>query len=74
MVGDRCARLSLSVNSMLPEMKYQRCTIHFMRNVLSKTSPAHRAWTGATLKAVLRHGAPRIRFDRGQGGRIRNGI
>ena len=35
-VGDRCAGLVSTVNSMLPRAKYQRCMVHFMRNVLSK--------------------------------------
>ena len=34
-VGDRCAGLVSTVNSMLPNAKYQRCMVHFMRNVLS---------------------------------------
>ena len=43
-VGDRCAGLVSTVNSMLPNAKYQRCMVHFMRNVLSKTPPSHREW------------------------------
>ncbi len=35
-VGDRCAGLVATVDSMLPKAKYQRCMVHFMRNVLSK--------------------------------------
>ncbi len=38
-VGDRCAGLVSTVGSMLPKAKYQRCMVHFMRNVLSKTPP-----------------------------------
>ena len=52
-VGDRCAGLVATVNSMLPKAKYQRCMVHFMRNVLSKTPPSHREWTSAALKAVF---------------------
>ena len=37
-VGDRCAGLVATVNSMLPDARYQRCTVHFMRNVLSRVS------------------------------------
>ena len=32
-VGDRCAGLVSTVNSMLPDARYQRCMVHFMRNV-----------------------------------------
>ena len=52
-VGDRCAGLVSTVNSMLPEAKYQRCMVHFMRNVLSKTPPTHREWASSALKAVF---------------------
>lgn len=52
-VGDRCAGLVSTVNSMLPKARYQRCMVHFMRNVLSKTPPSHREWASAALKAVF---------------------
>lgn len=52
-VGDRCAGLVSTVDSMLPDARYQRCMVHFMRNVLSKTPPAHREWASAALKAVF---------------------
>ena len=42
-VGDRC-RTVATVGSMLPKAKYQRCMVHFMRNVLSKVPPIHREW------------------------------
>ena len=52
-VGDRCAGLVSTVDSMLPKARYQRCMVHFMRNVLSKTPPSHREWASAALKAVF---------------------
>lgn len=52
-VGDRCAGLVSTVNSMLPNAKCQRCIVHFMRNVLSKAPPSHRDWASAALKAVF---------------------
>ena len=52
-VGDRCAGLVATVNSMLPDAGYQRYMVHFMRNVLSKTSPTHREWASAAPKAVF---------------------
>ena len=52
-VGDRCAGLVSTVNSMLPDAKYQRCMVHFMRNVLSKVPPRHREWAAAALKAIF---------------------
>ncbi|MBS6717668.1 MAG: IS256 family transposase [Bifidobacterium longum] len=52
-VGDRCAGLVPTVNSMLPDARYQRCMVHFMRNVLSKVSHKHAAWAASALKAVF---------------------
>ena len=52
-VGDRCAGLVSTVNSMLPKARYHRCMVHFMRNVLSKTPPTHRQWASAALKAIF---------------------
>ena len=33
--------------------KYQRCMVHFMRNVLSKVPPNHRDWASAASKAIF---------------------
>ena len=52
-VGDRCAGLVSTVNSMPPNARYQRCMVRFMRNVLSKTPPGHREWASAALKAIF---------------------
>ena len=30
-VGDRCAGLVATVGEMLPQARYQRCMVHFMR-------------------------------------------
>ena len=34
-VGDKCLGICESVNEVFPEAKYQRCTVHFYRNVFS---------------------------------------
>ena len=52
-VGDRCAGLVSTVNSMLPNARCQWCMVRFMRDVLSKTPPGHREWASAALKAVF---------------------
>ena len=52
-VGDRCAGLVSTVNSMLPDARYQRCMVHFMRNVLSKVSHRHMKWAAGALKAIF---------------------
>ena len=52
-VGDRCAGLVSTVNAMLPGAGYQRCMVHFMRNVLSKVSHRRMKWVVGALKAVF---------------------
>ena len=52
-VGDRCAGLVATVAGMLPDARYQRCMVHFMRNVLSKVSHRHVKWASDALKAVF---------------------
>ena len=52
-VGDRCAGLVSTVDLMLPKAGYQRCMVHFLRNVLSKVPSSHREWASAALKAVF---------------------
>jgi transposase-like protein len=51
--GDRCAGLVNTVSGLLPQARYQRCMVHFMRNVLAKVSPRHTRWAADALKAVF---------------------
>ena len=51
--GDRCAGLVAAVNELLPEARYQRCMVHFERNVLAKVNPKNREWAADALKAVF---------------------
>jgi transposase-like protein len=36
-VGDKCLGMLEAVGEVFPEAKYQRCTVHFYRNVFSVT-------------------------------------
>ena len=73
-VGDRCADLVSTVNSMLPRAKYQRCMVHFMRNVLSKVPPRPPGLgVRGPWKGDIRHGVPRIR-PQGRDGRRGDGV
>ncbi len=36
-MGDKCLRMLEAVGEVFPEAKYQRCTVHFSRNVFSVT-------------------------------------
>ena len=40
--GDRCAGLVAAVNELLPGARYQRCMVHFERNILAKVNPKNR--------------------------------
>ena len=51
--GDRCAGLVNTVGELLPEARYQRCMVHFMRNVLARVSPRHTRWAADALKAIF---------------------
>ena len=51
--GDRCAGLVAAVNELLPGARYQRCMVHFERNVLARVNPKNRDWAADALKAVF---------------------
>mgnify|MGYP004444214803 FL=1 len=51
--GDRCAGLVAAVNELLPGARYQRCMVHFERNILAKVNPKNRDWAADALKAVF---------------------
>ncbi|KAB7788396.1 IS256 family transposase, partial [Bifidobacterium leontopitheci] len=51
--GDRCAGLVAAVGELLPQARYQRCMVHFERNVLAKVNPRNREWAADALKAVF---------------------
>ena len=51
--GDRCAGLVAAVNELLPGARYQRCMVHFERNILAKVNPKNRDWTADALKAIF---------------------
>ena len=41
-----------SIAEVFPDAKYQRCTVHFYRNVLAKVPKSKRPQTAAMLKAI----------------------
>ena len=51
-VGDKCLGMLESIPEVFPDAKYQRCTVHFYRNIFSVT-PRHKMKTVAMmLKAI----------------------
>ena len=49
-VGDKCLGMLEAVGEVFPEAKYQRCTVHFYRNVFSVTPRSK-------MKFILRYRA-----------------
>lgn len=50
--GDKAAAMTGAIAEAFPEAAYQRCTVHFYRNVLSKVPKAKRRRVAAMLKAI----------------------
>lgn len=51
-IGDKCLGLLEAINEVYPEAKYQRCTVHFYRNVFSVTPRSRMKEVAAMLKAI----------------------
>lgn len=53
MVGDKCLGLVDAMKEIYPETKYQRCMVHFMRNVLCDVPRSRGKEVGNWLKAIF---------------------
>lgn len=51
-VGDKCSGMCNSVAEVFPEAKYQRCTVHFYRNIFTVTPRKHMRDVTRMLKAI----------------------
>lgn len=51
-VGDKASGMVGSIAEVFPEADYQRCTVHFYRNVLARVPKSRRAAVAAMLKAI----------------------
>lgn len=51
-IGDKCLGLLEAVNEVYPGSKYQRCTVHFYRNIFSVTPRTKMKEVAAMLKAI----------------------
>ena len=51
--GDKCNGLVAAIAEVFPQAQYQRCMVHFMRNILSQVSRARAKEVGAMLKAIF---------------------
>ena len=50
--GDKAAAMTSAIAEVFPDAAYQRCTVHFYRNVLAKVPKTKRRQVGAMLKAI----------------------
>ena len=50
--GDMAAGMVGSIAEVFPEAAYQRCTVHFYRNVLAKAPKSKRPQVAAMLSAI----------------------
>jgi len=51
-IGDKCLGLLEAINTVFPEAKYQRCTVHLYRNVFSVVPRGKMKEVAAMLKAI----------------------
>lgn len=51
-IGDKALGMVESIGQVFPEAKYQRCTVHFYRNVLSSVPNRNAAAVAKMLKAI----------------------
>jgi len=51
-IGDKCLGLLEAVNETFPDARFQRCTVHFYRNVFSVTPRSKMKEVAAMLKAI----------------------
>lgn len=52
LVGDKCLGMLEAVGEVFPEAKYQRCTVHFYRNVFSVVPRSKMKLVAKILKAI----------------------
>lgn len=50
--GDKAAAMTGAIAEVFPDAAYQRCTVHFYRNVLSEVPKSKRSQVAAMLKAI----------------------
>lgn len=51
-IGDKCLGMLESIPEVFPEARYQRCTVHFYRNVFTVTPRAKMSEVSKMLKAI----------------------
>ena len=63
-VGDKCMGMLEAVGEVFPDAKYQRCTVHFYRNVFSVVPKSKVKIVAKMLKAIHAYAALQNQLDR----------
>ena len=58
-VGDKCMGMVAAVGAVFPDAKYQRCTVHFYRNVSSVVPKSKVKIVAKMLKAIHAQESPK---------------
>ena len=66
-VGDKCLGMLETVGEVFPKAKYQRCTVHFHRNVFSVTPRSKVKLVVKMLKAIHAQERQESRPGEGEG-------
>ena len=53
MIGDKCLGLVEAIKEVFPDAEYQRCIVHFMRNIFCNVPRTRCKEIGAKLKAIF---------------------
>ena len=53
LTGDKCQGMIGALEEVFPEAKYQRCTVHFYRNVFSKVPKQNRVFESKYSKQFM---------------------
>lgn len=51
-IGDKCLGMLETISEVFPDAKYQRCTVHFYRNIFSVTPHNKSKTVALMLKAI----------------------
>ena len=63
-VGDKCMGMLEAVGEVFPDAKYQRCIVHFYRNVFSVVSKSKVKIAAKMLKAIHAQGSKKASCEK----------
>ena len=66
-VGDKCMGMLEAVGEVFPDARYQRCTVHFYRNVFSVVPRSKVRIVAKMLKAIHAQESKKASREEGEG-------